>query len=397
MASPPDLPPLKVGLSRAVGGSKSVAVTSESAVLIQDALHDKLIQRAPENAVYRLDAVDGGIQLTRLRGSDEDVVGRFPFPVSFMCVDSQGLKVAKVGAGGLANSVWHRYRGILTVHTRSDGLLSVVNTVDVEGYLYGVVGSELGSTAPTEALKAQAIASRTFALKNRGRFADDGFDVDDSTRSQQYNGVDDETAATIAAVDATQGKVLTYSGGLIDAYFSTDCGGITACDTTGNDPYLQAVAESPGDGQPDYGANSPYRDWDCRFTQQQLVSLLNKDNRTKVTKFVSLSVDSYDASGRIKTATVSDDDGTMKSVTGPQLREILGSDTLKSTKVTLTVKSNGDYLFHGNGWGHGLGMSQVGAIAMASDPYNKTCEDILAHYYVGAKVSDIGDVKLPNE
>lgn len=396
-ASARDLAPIKVGLSRVMGGAKSLAISSNAAMLISDAEHDKVIEHSDEDAVYRLTAVSSGIELTRLKGADEETVGSYPYPVSFMCVDSHNLKIAKIGSGGLANSVWHRYRGVLTVRKRPDGLLSTVNTVGLEEYIYGVVGPELGGTSPTEALKAQAIASRTFAVKNLGRFGDIGFDVDDSTRTQQYNGADDETPAVISAVDATRGKVLTYNGALIDAYYSTDCGGITACDTTGDHPYLQAVAESPGDGQPDYGANSQYHDWDCRFTQQQLVSLLNKDNRTRISKFVSLSVDSFDASGRIKSATVADDNGTMKSVTGPQLREILGYDTLKSTKVTLTVKSNGDYVFHGNGWGHGLGMSQVGAIAMASDPYNKSCEDILAHYYVGAKINDIADVKLAKE
>jgi stage II sporulation protein D len=250
----------------------------------------------------------------------------------------------------------------------------------------------MGGNAPSDALKAQAIASRTYALGNLGRFEADGFDVDDSTRSQQYQGMDGETPATIEAVDDTRGKVLVYQGKLIDAYFSQDCGGVTAIDESGEHPYFQAVVDSPGDGQPEYAAISAYHDWDCRFSQDELTKLLDKDPRTRVANFTSLTLDSLDASGRIKTATVSDNDGTMKTVSGPELRQILGYDTLKSTRVSLTVKSNGDYVFHGHGWGHGFGMSQVGATAMAGPPYNKSYVDILTHYYVGTRIVDYSDI-----
>ena len=96
-----------------------------------------------------------------------------------------------------------------------------------------------------------------------------------------------------------------------------------------------------------------------------------------------------DASGRITTATVAGADGTMKTETGPQLRQILGYDTLRSTLVTLTITADGDYQFDGKGWGHGMGMSQDGAVSMAGAPYRKTFKEILQHYYVGTQlVSD---------
>jgi len=388
-----DLPPLRVGLSRAMGGGTSLAVSGDGAMLISQGDNGKLIVRTGEGATYRTITCPTGIELDALDGKEWQTVGRFPYPLIFTSVDSRALRIAKIGSGGLLNSTFHRYRGTLTVRKRPDSILSVVNTVDVEAYVCGVVAPEMGANAPAEALKAQAIASRTYALRNRGRFAADGFDVDDSTRSQQYQGVDGESAATDSAVDETRGKVLTYDGKLIDAEFSEDCGGVTAVDNTGDDPYFQAVAETAGDGQPDYGALSPYHDWDCHFSQDELTALLSKDPRTRVKNFTSLSIDAHDASGRIKTATVSDNDGTMKTVTGPELREILGYDTLRSTRVSLTVRSNGDYVFHGHGWGHGFGMSQVGAAAMAGPPYNKSYVEILMHYYVGTRIVDDGDVK----
>ena len=88
-------------------------------------------------------------------------------------------------------------------------------------------------------------------------------------------------------------------------------------------------------------------------------------------------------------------DGTTKTVTGPQLRRILGYDVLRSTLVTMTVLPDGNYQFQGRGWGHGLGMSQEGAVAMASPPYRKTCTDILRHYYVGTTLAPASAFAAP--
>lgn len=388
------IPPLRVGLSRAIGGSAEVGVSCDAAFLVIDVNRNKTIAQPQAGDVYDIKSVNSGLDVTRLSGSKTDVVGHYTTPLLFESIDSHGVKIARVGPGGLANSVWHTYAGTITIRILPDAALSAINTVDLEDYLYGVLAPEMGADAPPEALKAQAVASRTFALKNRGHFAADGFDIDDSTRTEQYDGLEGQTPAVQSAVDATRGQVLTYNGELIDAYFCTDCGGVTAVDSDGDHPYLQAVVDAPAPGQPEYAPGSANHDWDLRFTQPELQALLNKDPRTRVSNFVSLSIDGFDASGRITTATISDNNGAMKTVTGPELRSILGYDTMKSTKVTLTVKANGDYVFHGNGWGHGFGMSQVGAIAMASAPYNKDYTDILTHYYVGVKLSTVDELKL---
>ena len=282
---------------------------------------------------------------------------------------------------------WHIYRGLLTVRQETDATLRVINTVGLEPYLYGVIPAEIGSNVPEEAMKAQAIAARTYALKNRGKCAADGFDLDDTTHCEGYVGVDGETAASNAAVDATRSEVLTYKGQLIDAIFSTDSGGMTACDLSGDCPYLQAVKDADGGDGLDYAASGRYHVWTYTFTPAQIAALLARDPRTRVSRFVSLTINGLDPSGRITTATVAGADGTRKTVTGPQLRQILGYDTLRSTRVILTRTSGGSYKFDGKGWGHGMGMSQDGAVAMAGWPYRKTCSQILTHYYVGAKVT----------
>ena len=141
--------------------------------------------------------------------------------------------------------------------------------------------AEIGAHVPMEAMKAQAIAARTYALKNRGKFAWDGFDLDDTTRSEGYDGWDGETPGSDAAVDATRGLVLTYHGALIDAPYSTDSGGMTACDPTC--PYLQAVRDAPGKNAPDYAADTKYHTWTLTYTPAQLQAALARDPLTQVT------------------------------------------------------------------------------------------------------------------
>ena len=208
----------------------------------------------------------------------------------------------------------------------ADNTLRVINTVPLEAYLYGVIPAEIGSDVPLEAMKAQAVAARTYALKNRDKCRVDGFDLDDTTHCEGYLGVNGETALSNAAVDDTRGQVLTYAGQLIDAPYSTDSGGMTACDTNGDCPYLQAVRDAdPRDGQ-DYAGTGKYHTWTQTFTSSQIAQLLARDPRTSVSHFLSLTLDGLDASGRITTATVTGTDGTLKTVTGPQLRQILGYD-----------------------------------------------------------------------
>ena len=98
-------------------------------------------------------------------------------------------------------------------------------------------------------------------------------------------------------------------------------------------------------------------------------------------------IDGLDPSGRITTATVAGADGTLKTVSGPQIRQILGYDTLRSTRVVLTRLQDGSYRFDGKGWGHGMGMSQDGAVSMAGPPYRKSYREILKHYYVGVTLT----------
>lgn len=380
---------LRIGLDHSYRHSTILLLSCARSFSLSDARTNRALAHGAGNAIFKATVSPKGIVLARVDAlQDRPIADSLAALVALPGQDGF-LKIARMdsrplGAKGIP---WHRYRGFLTVRREPDGTLRVINTVPVEPYLYGVIPAEIGTKVPMEAMKAQAVAARTYALKNRGKCAGDGFDLDDTTRCEGYEGVDGETAESNAAVDGTRGQVLTYQGQLIDAPYSTDSGGMTACDDSGNCPYLQAVRDADDAAGQEYAAAGRFHTWTQTFTPAQLAQTLARDPRTHVTKFVSLTVDGLDTSGRITTATVAGADGTLRTVTGPQLRQILGYDVLRSTRVTLTRTPEGNYRFDGKGWGHGLGMSQDGAVAMAGPPYRKTYLEILKHYYVGVQVA----------
>ncbi len=387
-AAPATPAPLRIGLDRSFRHSTSVLVGSERPFVLLDPLTNKTLFSAAGGTDYKVTVSAAGITLARRVGALETPVpGKF---AAVLLVPGAGgfCRIARIGS---RTEETRHYRGTLTVRRDPEGDLRVINTVALEPYLYGVIPAEIGTKVPAEAMKAQAVAARTYALKNRGKCAKEGFDLDDTTRCEGYLGVDGETAASNAAVDATRGQVLTWQGTLIDAPYSTDSGGMTACDTNGDCPYLQAVKDCDVRGE-EYAVGGKYHTWSKTFTPTQIAGLLGRDPRSAVAGFASLTVDGLDASGRVTTATVWGAGGASKTITGPQMRQILGYDVLRSTRLTLTRTAAGAYRFDGRGWGHGLGMSQDGAVSMAGAPYRKTYQQILKHYYVGTQLAALDTV-----
>jgi stage II sporulation protein D len=381
--------PLRIGLDHSYRHSTTLLLSCDRAFEITDAVTGHAVAHGAPNVTYKVTVSATGTALARVDDLQDVPVVDSSTALNVMPGTGGFVKIARLdsrpfGSKGLP---WHTYRGFLTVRREPDSTLRVVNTVPLEPYLYGVIPAEIGTKIPMEAMKAQAVAARTYALKNRGKCLGDGFDLDDTTRCEGYEGLDGETANSNAAVDATRGQILTYNGQLIDAPYSTDSGGMTACDDSGACPYLQAVRDCADKDGRDYAADGKYHAWTRTFAATQIAQILAHDPRTRVGQFVSLAIDGLDASGRVKTATVSGADGTLKTVTGPQLRQILGYDVLRSTRVMMTLTADGQYRFDGKGWGHGLGMSQDGAVAMAGPPYHKSYLEILKHYYVGTKIA----------
>ena len=302
------------------------------------------------------------------------------------------------------------YRGQLQVLV-GRGSLQAVNHVPLESYLPSVVGSEMPASWPQDALRAQAVAARTYALRQRRPAA--AFDLRATVSSQVYKGLEAETPSTLEAVITTRGQVLTFDGDLANAVFHSSAGGST--ENSGDIwsrqlPYLVSV--------PDFDTAGPVSQW-----QQRLDPELLRQAFQEIGGAVRIDVLATTGSGRIRQARVSGPAGTLV-LTGPELRSRLG---LRSTMVRFETlapelaavvpaavslassawigslpllsppplpalpeapplqRPQPTLLAVGRGFGHGVGMSQWGAYAMAQQ--GRSYRQILSHYYRGTELS----------
>jgi stage II sporulation protein D len=275
------------------------------------------------------------------------------------------------------------YRGRVLVVPTSSGL-TAVNYVDLEEYLYSVVGSEMPVNWHLEALKAQAVAARTYALYQRQTSGNTVFDVGNTTRWQAYGGAEKEASSTIAAVQATRGQVLTYNGQVINAVYHSSSGGHTE---NSEDvwvsplPYLRGV--------PDFDQAAPVFQWTETFTAEQM-----RQRITGIGNILRFELVQASPNQRLRRVRVVGDSGS-KELTGDQMRQALN---LRSTLFTVqpqfeqVASAQGaaappSFQVTGRGFGHGIGMSQYGAFGMASQGFSY--RDIVAHYYRGAILSRI--------
>lgn len=265
------------------------------------------------------------------------------------------------------------YRGRTQVVPSGKGL-TAINYVNLEQYLYSVLGSEMNGNWPQEALKAQAVAARSYALYQRNRAAGRAFDVGNTQAWQVYEGIAAEAAGTQAAVNATAGQVLTFNGQIIEAVFHSSAGGCTDNVEevwTQPLPYLRSVK--------DFDTSSPVARWSRTFSRSELSKRISG-----VGNILALTPEKTTTCGRIVSMQVTGDAGR-RTITGESLRTALG---LRSTLFEVVPeqpstkgKAQIPTAFHinGRGFGHGLGMSQWGAYTLAMQGRNY--QDILRHYY----------------
>jgi len=273
-----------------------------------------------------------------------------------------------------------RFRGNLIISVNSKGL-SAINHIPVEQYLYGVVPKEMSPSWPKDALMAQAVASRTYALYVKGKSSGKTYDVVSTTTSQVYRGFDVEAIESNSAVDATHGQVITYNGKLIVAYFHSSSGGHTedAKNVWSADlPYLK--------GAPDrFSDNSPGGTWEFVLSNESLKNRLNRYglNVGQVDKLTSVG---KSRSRRVLNVSVLSDKGNC-TLRSNSFRIKVGATTLKSTLFHIQPNANG-FIIKGRGYGHGVGMSQYGAKKMAQKGFNY--RDILKQYYKDIKIVTLG-------
>lgn len=261
------------------------------------------------------------------------------------------------------------YRGRTKLVPTGKGLIAV-NVVDLEQYLYSVLGAEMSPNWPQEALKAQAVAARTYALHKTQTSGNTVYDVDDTTKSQVYKGLESEGQGTILAVNATAGQIMTYTGKPILAVFHSSSGGHTENveDIWSNPlPYLRGVA--------DYDQGAPVFQWTKSFSRNELSRKISG-----VGTVVSMTPERTTPQGRIVTMLVKGTGGT-KRISGTNLRSALG---LKSTLFSVNPTGSG-FELSGRGYGHGLGLSQWGAHNLAQRGVGY--QQILTHYYQNAAIT----------
>jgi stage II sporulation protein D len=270
------------------------------------------------------------------------------------------------------------YRGSLEVKWRATGLI-VINTLNLEAYLYGVVPKETPVQWEMAALRAQAIVARTYALYKRTRQANRDYDVAAQyIRDQHYDGYGAEHARTTQAVNETQGVVLTCHGELIPAYYHAESAGYTENSEhvwSSPHPCLRAVKAQMHPA-------SPFLQWSASIALHDLRAALVKQGYA-VGAIRRLEPIERTETGRITRLKISHKAGET-IIRGTDFRLLLGPEVIRSTRFTVQVR-DGRAMFNGQGWGHGVGLCQWCSQGMAQLGYDH--EAILSHYYQGAKLS----------
>lgn len=276
------------------------------------------------------------------------------------------------------------YRGKLELHNVL-GKIYIINIVSMEEYLYSVVPSEMPSSWSIEALKAQAVAARTYSyyhlINNKGKNI---YDLDSTTNFQVYKGIASETPSSIEAVSKTSGTIMTYNYEPIIAYFHSTSGGKTSDDKdvwSGSDlPYLESV-------ECRYSENSPHYQWTTELSMSEISNALSrKYKRAESIKKISFKKNN----DRVVSVEIIHNNGTI-NLTGNEFRLLFPSQKLKSTFFT-AKKNDKSLLINGRGWGHGVGMCQWGAKGR-SDKGMKY-DDILNYYYKNIKFQKISNNSL---
>jgi len=286
---------------------------------------------------------------------------------------------ARFAAPGPHEVDGRQVRGSVTLVEERGGL-RVVNELALEDYVAGTLLGEVSEGFGDVVLRAQAIATRTYALHRRAHTRSPDYDVEASTTGQVYLGLDGETPAVREAVDATRGQILTFGGEPILAAFHSAAGGrtATAAEVWGREvPYLVSVGV-PGE------EDSPDTYWRAPVSGAELADALAAAGKG-VGHVRDVNIVRRTPSGRCAALRVRGSEGDVE-LSGETLRRVLGPTRLRSTLFEARRTADG-FVFVGSGNGHGVGMSQWGARALARRGSDH--RQILARFYPGARIEPI--------
>jgi stage II sporulation protein D len=381
-------PELRIGVAE---NRPSVTLGGDGELILTDDATGQPVGSIPAGVPWSVVAEPAGVRLVRPDGSRSEL--------------HPGVFAVNVTEGRFAMANGRLYRGRLDVVRATAGLL-VVNRVSLESYVAGTIGAEMGARRPDElaALRAQAVVSRTFAVKNRGRWEIHGLDAFADVRDQVYGGVASETPQVWDAVRATAGQVLVYHGVPIDAYFHSTCGRATAgveevFATAVARPYLRPVSDASGRGRY-YCDISPRFRWREEWDASSLRAILSRTlpavmnvGGDGVQPITDIQITRTTRSGRVGELQITFEHRDVR-VPGPNVRSVLRPEAarlLGSQAFELHVTRDGGAVSHlvaaGGGWGHGVGFCQWGAVgrARAGQDYRT----ILATYFPGTRVAKL--------
>ena len=413
-------------------------VAQNAATIYKVALREKFATR--EAALARQKEIADRVQTELWEDVKKDATGilelknletnqAYQLPSGFQIITSR-LEIPNVPIGSgfhWEGTEARAYRGRLEVFIDRFSKLTIVNILPLEEYVRGVVPSEMAHAFPAEALKAQAVAARNEIFAKVGtRHLEDGFDLCADVHCQVYSGINREQATTTQAVTATAGLVMKANGVIIEANYAGVCGGHTENNEnvwSGQpQPYLRGIFD--GNGKPDLLGNSlqdentllrwvttkpnvycntlqgeipaaleytkKYFRWELNYTRQELQNFIRKRTGEDFGELKDLVPLQRGPSGRLIRLRVVGDKKTFEITRELAIRQALAEKTLWSACITFE-KSGRDrngafakFKILGAGWGHGVGMCQTGAAAMALRGQNFL--QILQHYYAGVKL-----------
>ncbi len=272
------------------------------------------------------------------------------------------------------------FRGNIALIKKPNQRLLVVNHVDLEDYIKGILYHEVSHYWPKEVLKAQAIVCRSYALYQAQENKSGDFDLTSDIYSQVYGGRTSERYRTSRMVEETRGKVLFYNNKILPAYFHATCAGHTE-----DVSRLWNMRLAPLKGvECSFCKKSPHFNWHLVLSFSEIETIL-AGSAYKIKGMHSIQVVSRDASGRVINLKMVSSKEEIE-VSAKDFRNLVGPNRIRSANFTVNTFGK-DVVFEGSGWGHGVGLCQWGAYFMAKS--GVSYQKILKHYYPGSEIVSI--------
>lgn len=272
-----------------------------------------------------------------------------------------------------------KYHGNMEISPADKGLL-VVNELPLEDYLIGLINCEISSQWPMEAIKAQAVVARSYAVYQKEMRKNAMYDLESTVMDQVYEGCEIEDSRAGRGVKETAGEVLTYKGNVIQAFYHSNCGGHTESSENVwgfSLPYMQGVDCS-------YCLATPSAKWEQTIPLNKIESLL-KGNGYQVAGLLEIRTGKKNRSGRVTDLILIFAKGHL-TISAVNFRKIIGYTVIKSTNFEARIAGD-DAVFTGIGYGHGVGLCQWGAKQRAGDGFDY--REILSYYYPGTRLGRV--------